>query len=155
MKPTRFMSSSPQMLEQLDRRCDRSHVHRHLTGGRCAEAAFYPLPLIKAILKGIKATHDDEKAKREDKKSQTYLHALGSQVVPEVESSPAEIPHCYVKRYKSGAKVRVDFEKTNFKDRYIDEYTGDILKHDLSKAAMVEELTSAKRKFGCSRTSTR
>ena len=141
MKPTRFMSSSPQMLVQLDHRCDRSHNHRHLTGGRCADAAFYPLPLIKAILKGIKATHGIEKTKREDKKSQTYLHAIGSQVAPEVESQPTGISHCYVKRYKSGAKVRIDFEKTHFKDRCIDEYTGDILKHDLIKAAMIEELT--------------
>ena len=107
-------------------------------------------------MRGIKTTHDAEKTKHENKKSKSYLHALGAQDVPEVESLPAEIPHCYVKRYKSGAKVRVDFEKTNFKDRYIDEYTGDILKHDLIKAAMIEELTYfCERKFGCSRTCTR
>ena len=92
-------------------------------------------------MKGTKATHDIEKTKREEKKSQTYLHAVSSQAEPGVESQPTEIPHCYVKRYKSGAKVRVYFEKTRFKDRYIDEYTGDILKHDLIKAAMIEELT--------------
>ena len=66
MKPTRFISSSLHMISQLDRRCDRSHTHQHLTGGRCAEAASYPLPLIRAILKGIKATHVADKAREED-----------------------------------------------------------------------------------------
>ena len=37
MKPTKFMSNSPQMLQQLSKRCDHSHKHQHLVGGRCAE----------------------------------------------------------------------------------------------------------------------
>ena len=42
MKPTRFLSSSKQMIGMLGKRCDRSHRHQTLVGGRCAEAAFYP-----------------------------------------------------------------------------------------------------------------
>ena len=56
MKPTKFMSNSPQMLQQLCKRCDHSHKHQHLVGGRCADAACYPLPLIRAILNGIEDT---------------------------------------------------------------------------------------------------
>ena len=57
--------------------------------------------------------------------------------MPEYE--PAEILHCFVKRYKTEAKVRVDFEPGQFKDKYIDEY--DVLDQSLIKAAIVEELT--------------
>ena len=72
MKPTRFISSSPQMIARLGKICDRSHVHRHLTGGRCAEAAFYPLPLIRAILRGIRDTADAAKFKADEKISHSY-----------------------------------------------------------------------------------
>ena len=40
LKPTRFMTSSPEMAARLSRRCDRSHRHQQLVGGRCANAAF-------------------------------------------------------------------------------------------------------------------
>jgi hypothetical protein len=60
MKPTRFLTTSQQMVECLDKRCDRSHKHQHLSSGRAAEAAFYPLPLIRAILKGMRDTADSE-----------------------------------------------------------------------------------------------
>ena len=50
------MSNSPQMHQQLSKRCDHSHEHQPLVGGRCADAAFYPLPLVRAILNGIEDT---------------------------------------------------------------------------------------------------
>ena len=58
MKPTRFLTASQQMVECLNKRRDRFHKHQHQTGGRAAEAAFYPLPLIRAILKRMRATGD-------------------------------------------------------------------------------------------------
>jgi len=33
-KPTQWASTSPQMLKRLSTRCDKSHVHQHLIGGR-------------------------------------------------------------------------------------------------------------------------
>ena len=52
-KPTRFMSSSPAVLEALCRRCDGSHQHQVLEGsGRAAAAARYPAALCRAILRG-------------------------------------------------------------------------------------------------------
>ena len=46
------------MKYQLSLQCDKSHVHQPLVGGRCRDAAFYPLPLAKAILEGIALTAD-------------------------------------------------------------------------------------------------
>ena len=51
LKPTKWLTNSQVMSEQLSKRCDGSHQHQHLTGGRCKDAAFYPLPLVRSILK--------------------------------------------------------------------------------------------------------
>ena len=39
MKPTRFLTSSIYMARRLQKRCDQSHVHQQLVGGRCKGAA--------------------------------------------------------------------------------------------------------------------
>ena len=65
MKPTRFMSNSPIMLEQLTRKCDRQHAHKPLHGKDCEMAAYYPLPLIRDILKGIRLQHAEDKIRRD------------------------------------------------------------------------------------------
>ena len=59
-KPTKWASSSPQMLSRLSRKCDGSHPHQHLIGGRAAAAAYYPPKLISQILRGIRDTADAE-----------------------------------------------------------------------------------------------
>ena len=41
VKPTKFLTSSQPMAEGLGRRCDLSHKHQRLVGGRAAKAAFY------------------------------------------------------------------------------------------------------------------
>ena len=56
LKPTRFMTSSLQMASVLNKRCPRNRKHQQLVGGRAAQAAFYPLGLIQAILQGIRNT---------------------------------------------------------------------------------------------------
>ena len=65
-KPTRFMTNSAHMSRHLQRTCDGLHSHQHLVGGRCKEAAYYPLPLVKAILMGIKDTADALAARKSE-----------------------------------------------------------------------------------------
>ncbi len=53
MKPTRFMSSAPAVLEALSRKCPGGHSHASLLGGtRARDAAVYPPGLCKAIAQG-------------------------------------------------------------------------------------------------------
>ena len=52
-KATRFLSSAPAVLEELNRQCTRDHEHQPLVGGRAAAAAVYPAGLCRAILRGI------------------------------------------------------------------------------------------------------
>ena len=58
-KPTKWMSNSRWMLESLAGKCDGSHVHQPLMGGRAAAAAVYPPELLRAILRGIARTRDN------------------------------------------------------------------------------------------------
>ena len=52
-KPTKFLSNSLEMLNQLGHRCDGSHEHKQLHGKELAAAAFYPAGLIHAIIQGM------------------------------------------------------------------------------------------------------
>ena len=58
MKPARFMTNDSHMQARLSLRCDGSHKRQPLVGGRCRDAAFYHMPLDKAILHGISDTAD-------------------------------------------------------------------------------------------------
>ena len=52
-KPTRFVSNSWYILQELGIRCDHSHTHQHLVGGRAARAAEYPDLLCEAMCRGL------------------------------------------------------------------------------------------------------
>ena len=66
LKPTRFMSNSTPMLRRLSKLCNGDHEHAHLVGKRKTEkAAFYPLPLLKAILQGMAGTTHSDGVPRE------------------------------------------------------------------------------------------
>jgi hypothetical protein len=45
LKPTRFLSSSPEILQRLARRCKRDHEHQRLSCGRASAAAVPARPL--------------------------------------------------------------------------------------------------------------
>ena len=61
MKPTRFMTNASSMAGQLNLRCKRNYEHQRLVGNRCKDAAFYPMPLVKAMLKGISLQHEQDR----------------------------------------------------------------------------------------------
>ena len=52
-KKTRFLTISPWIAHELARRCDGSHTHQQLLGGRANDAAKYPLALCQAICRGL------------------------------------------------------------------------------------------------------
>ena len=54
-KPTRFLSSAPELLQLLGQQCSGDHEHQQLVSGRAAAAAIYPSALCRAMLRGIEA----------------------------------------------------------------------------------------------------
>ena len=53
-KPTRLITNSEHMGEQLSRKCMGGHRHAQLDGGRARVCQVYPDKLVRAILKGIR-----------------------------------------------------------------------------------------------------
>ena len=52
-KPTQFLTNSPLLAAQLERKCDKAHQHARLASNRTKLAAIYPPQLIDAICNGI------------------------------------------------------------------------------------------------------
>ena len=129
------------MRARLSRRCDRQHVHQPLTGGRCASAAFYSFKLVKEILLGIRDTADFVKTRKmfllEHRESiNAVTQSEGS--VPLADDKP-ETVYSSIKKVKGGV-LPIAFQQENFKARYIDEYTGEVLDNHLIQAALMEEM---------------
>ena len=130
------------MLKHLGRRCDKSHQHQPLEGDRCADDAFYPLPLIRAILQGM---HDTARADQHarDETAEELRKVAALMFSSKTRSEPNEsvsIGKIKMKRVGSG-KVEVDFNTLNFKSQYFVECTGEPLPNHLVRTAMIEEMS--------------
>ena len=62
-KPTRFMSNSHLVLEELCRTCDGKHAHQFLLDCRAKAVAIYPEGLCQAICQGLVRQLAQKKAK--------------------------------------------------------------------------------------------
>ena len=142
LKPTRFMTSSQCMANRLSLRCSREHEHQQLVGGRCKDAAFYPLGLIKAMLMGMKDQSDlDNSTAHLVKESRDLVNAVTSSAgsLPTIGNTGGNELSSSVP-YVNGGKCIIGYKNENFKDRYIDEYTGEVLDPVQIRAAIIDEL---------------
>ena len=140
-KATRFMTNSIHMNRQLNIVCDNLHTHQHLEGGRCAAAAFYPLPLVKAIIQGMNDTTDSSRsiAQRSDDQRWTIAAVTDSAGRIPIDSEVAEVPTSGIKKVTGGV-LPIAYRPNQFKPKYVDEYTGQVLDPHLAQAAVMEEL---------------
>ena len=83
----------------LQKRCDRQHEHQALVGGRCAAAAFYPLCLIRTIIKGIRKTNNVMRAKEGKKK---LINSTGVRDDKEVEVEVSGLKVSSIKKSAGG-----------------------------------------------------
>ena len=61
-KPTGFLTSSWAIADEFALKCNGSHAHQHLMGGRARDVAIYPRGLTEAICKGMVKQKAFEKA---------------------------------------------------------------------------------------------
>ena len=122
LKPTRFMSNSLPMLKELGKECDRKHRHQHLLSGRAAGAAFYPLKLMKAILRGISRTADATQSLQSLQEEEYDTHLLMS-IAPLDNSLPSHDPASSADSnsgssstlpIQGGGQVRIDYQPCHF-----------------------------------------
>ena len=143
------------MLGKRSRTCSRDHKHQTLEGGRPAEAAFYPLPLLRAILEGMSATAEAEQGVH-NIRSEDYNVSLTmsicsvSENASEVDSKPVKDdaptsePTSHVPGtlpVQGGGTVKIKHEATDLKEVYHDEYTREGLPHASITEAITCELT--------------
>ena len=148
-KPAQCASSSPWTLKRRSATCPNKHTHQQLIGGRGKEAAFYPVELVEAILRGIRGTADMEEKRSPPSPSKEFVCALrraekvqdvppSLEVQVQAEGLRAEALHEKIP-FKS-ANGRVMHTQPKYKDAYRDEYTNDILPHDHMGKAMHDEV---------------
>ena len=139
MKPTKFMTNSIAMASQLQQRCKRDHEHQHLVGNRCRDAAFYPIPLVKAIIRGM-VLQAEETARAIE--CQEGIGKVCAMPMSQPQSQPkAEgLTYSKVPKYGSNRTLPVVYDPTNFKNQYTDEYTGETLPPQLIRDAIEDEL---------------
>ena len=149
-KPTRWATSSPQMLSRLSKRCSRTHEHQPLLGGRAADAAFYPMPLITEILRGIRHTDDaaagpDDPVDSDLARSMmpgALFHDAPKSVVAYVneENLASDHKHRSTKlRMGDGSTQRIPLHR-HVREQYRDEYTNESLPRPWVESAIHEEL---------------
>ena len=124
-KPTRFVSNSRYMIEELTRKCSRDHVHVPLEGGRAGPAAIYPLELLIAILKGIARTRDAISAVRgqqvEDYEVVLSLATAEADLHGKPDAGTEALPTTKIP-IRKGGEFQLQFRIENFKQVYRDEY---------------------------------
>ena len=142
LKPTKFMTNSMPMAKLLNRRCDKSHVHQLLTSGRCANVAFYPLPLVRTLIRGIRNT------KIQERKKSNILNALVEHAddlddfngkVFAVADTGASV-RTRVSKVGDG-HIELDWDGRDFKEVYRDEYTNGVLPPHPIKEAIKTKLS--------------
>ena len=149
-KPTRWATTSDQMVQRLNKRCSKTHSHQPLLAGRAAQAAFYPLHLITEILRGIRDTYDFEHPitdgpSREMRKEMSrvalihddqpnLLAALREETL--ARSNPTRTT---LFKHADGTSQKINLHE-HFRPRYIDEYTGEALPSAWVQAAIHEEI---------------
>ena len=149
-KPTKWASSSPHMLRRLSTRCDKSHAHQHLVGGRAAAAAYYPAKLISQILRGMRDTADAESQEYEysAEMAEAMVSAAMMHDQPPMSLIAAyresDLAHSNSQRrvifkYLDGRQISLSLDG-NFKPQYKDEYTNEVLPYESAKDAMLDEL---------------
>ena len=139
MKPTRFMTNSSIMSSLLSVRCKRTHIHQQLVGGRCKDAAFYPPELIQTILKGIamQTEHDKRMSEIEfDDAAKIFAMPMS---IPSSQEEFGEASYSSVPKLGGGSPP-VTYQEANFRHRYVEEYTGELLPTKLIRTAIEDEL---------------
>ena len=146
MKPTRFATNSVQMAARLQVRCDHSHAHQPLLGGRAAEAAFYPLGLITEILRGMRDTQDAADRHEPDLPidsqhlSASLFHDLSPGVNVVARQFASRPPRKTVFKMADGSKKHIDLS-ANFKETYRDEYTQELIPQSWVEDAILDEVS--------------
>ena len=122
MKPTRFMSNSQVLLQELSRKCRGCPKHGPLSGKHAKAAAIYPRGLCRAVCQGVR--------------KQLELDRDDMMVVP-LTATAQEISAVDVQKLWSDGALDGK--------QFWDDVSGKVLDASLTQAARMEEIKEAER----------
>lgn len=143
-KPTRFMSSSAEVLKELDKKCNHEHEHVPLMGKqRTTAAAIYTPELCRAMLRGIEAQlHREGRVPAGVGRAASRgvgLYALGPDLAEAPEHDETRVTLEPWEGRVEDEREALDKYPHDAPD-YWDANTGEELPKDLTAAARREEL---------------
>ena len=148
-KPTRWMSSSPFMLQRLSRRCSGDHVHQHLVSGRAKAAEDYSIELVTEILRGVRDTSDAEEKWGDECSDEILAKMTTVGMMHDVKDVSVAAAYRSEDKIASTERLTVKLKYGDgqvgptdliFKDVYKDEYTNESLPLGHVRQAMHDEL---------------
>ena len=147
-KPTKWATSSAHMAARLSKICSGGHRHQPLPSGRAEHAAFYPLPLVTEILRGMRGTADNEDPIVEPNSPEISSAVFKAAHVRDVPVSDCSVDnsrgssrgsmHTKLKMH-DGTVNDIDLSQ-HFRDSYKDECTNELLPKEWIQDAIFEEL---------------
>ena len=142
-KPTKFLTNSAMMAAQLTKRCKRDHVHQSLGGGRCRDAAFYPAPLVRAVLKGmVLPTQQYHRFNLSNSDTVGTAHNICAKPLGSPGPTapvPWGINHRSSLPKMDGGSIPIEYRESSFKDLYLDAYIGEVLLQYLIREATEDD----------------
>ena len=128
------------MRRVLTRTCSNDHIHLNSEGGRCAEVAFYPMPLVKAIIRVMSLQQDVDGIGREEMEEQrSSSNAITKSPATIAETSDNSMRTSKVSTIECTV-IPITYNYCQFKPKYVDQYTGELLDPSLISDAIIEEL---------------
>ena len=145
-KPTSWATSSAQMAARLSKWCGGGHAHQPLLSGRAKHAAFYPLPLVTEILRGMRDTADAEENPDDHEDLVTKEMSLAmsragnfSDLVPCVASvASSEKQYLTEMKMHDGTSHKINMSE-HFREAYKDVYTNELLPSSWVRDAIYAE----------------
>jgi hypothetical protein len=146
LKPTRFLSSAPLLLQELARRCSGEHHHTRLLGGRrAAAAALYPPGLCRAVIRGITRQYRQDGKVVPAGVGRACWHGSGVHDLGADLGGHDACTIAAVRKALAGERMEVDGAPPRVDDedgvQFWDETSGEQLPAHLVRAARGEELT--------------
>eukprot|EP00969_Alexandrium_andersonii_P250784 11083961-Alexandrium_andersonii.AAC.1 len=89
LKPTWFMSTSPEIIQELGRRCQGGHEHGQVLGGAdiTRDAGVYSVQLARAVLRGLRRTLQ----RKEPERLRRLAAALDARIREKQLRAPAQM----------------------------------------------------------------
>ena len=128
------------MPKVLTRTRGNHHIQQRLEGGRFAEATFYPMPLVKAMICGMFLRRDVDRISWEEMEEQRSSINAITKSSAEIQNTPDQSVRTSKMTEVDGAVMPIPYNPCQFRPKHVDAYTGELIDPSLISDAIIEAL---------------